>query len=81
MYAADAVDEEIDAMAVAPVDPAEREVVQKELNVMTKLLEKLTYLKARRRAYSHGRSRGINDMNVSMSAHHPSSSIPSAPSA
>jgi len=81
MYTADAVDEELDAMARNPVDPAEREVLQEELRVMTQLLQKLTELEARRRSYMHGRSRRSNARNASASgARQTSSSNPPAPS-
>ena len=48
VYATDAVEEELDAMAQTPVGPAGREVLHKELKSLTKLLEKLTDLEARR---------------------------------
>ena len=80
MYTADAVDEELDAMAKTPVDPAEGEVLRKEFKVMTKLLKKLADLEARRRSYLHSRSRRANDMNAPTGgAHHPSSSVPPPP--
>ena len=65
MYTADAVDEALDAMARTPVDPAEREIPRKELKVIGKLLDKLTYLEARRRSYLHSQSRRTNNMNAS----------------
>jgi len=51
-------------MARNPVDPAEREVLQKELKVMTQLLQMLTDLEARRRSYSQARSRLGSNMNA-----------------
>ena len=83
MCTADAVDEELDAMIRTPVDPAERDVLQKELRLMTQLLENLThYLETRRRPYSHARVRRANNMNASTSgAHQPSSSVPTFQSA
>ena len=78
MYTADAVDEELDAMANTPVDPAEREVLRKELKVIEKLLKKLTYLEARRRSYLCSQSRHTDNMNAPASgAHHTSSALPS----
>ena len=56
MYTADAVDEELNAMAQTPGDPAEQEVSQKELKTMSKLFDKLTNLEARRRSYINSRS-------------------------
>jgi len=80
MYTADAVDEELDAMVRIPVDPAEQEVLHKELKLMAKLLEKLTYLEARRRSYVDSRSRRTN-MNASTNgAGQTSTSNPSVPS-
>ena len=59
-------------MVRTPVDPAEQEVLNKELWLMAELLEKLTDLKARRRA-----SRRTNNMNVPRgNAYDPSSSVP-----
>ena len=82
MYTANAVDDELDAMVRTPVDPAEQEVLNKELKLMTKLLEKLTHLEARRRGYSHARSSRTNDMNgPTGGAHHTSSSFLPPPSA
>jgi len=75
---ADAVDEELDTMIRTPADPAERDVLQKELKLMMQLLEKLThYLETRRR-----RVRRANNMNASTSGvHQPSSSVPASQSA
>jgi len=83
MCTADAVDEELDTMIRTPADPAERDVLQKELKLMMQLLEKLThYLETRRRPYSHARVRRANNMNASTSGvHQPSSSIPPSQSA
>ena len=82
MYTADAVDEELDAMARTTVDPAEREVLKKELKVMAKLLDKLTYLEAHRRSYLHSQSRRTNNMNASASGTHQTSpSVPPSQSA
>ena len=81
MYTANAVDDELDAMVRTPVDPAEQEVLNKELKLLTKLLEKLTNLEARRRGYSQAQSRQTNDINAPTgAAHHPSSSVPPPPS-
>ena len=82
MYTANAVDDELDAMVRTPVDPAEQEVLNKELKVLTELLEKLTHLEARRRGYSQVGSRQTNDINAPIGGpHHPSSSVPPPPSA
>jgi len=72
MYTADAVDEELDAMVQTLVDPAEREVLHRELKLMTKLLEKLTNLEARRRSYLHSRSSRVSTSG----SHESSSSVP-----
>ena len=77
MYTADAVDEELNAMAQTPVDPAEQEVLQKDLKTMSKLFDKLTNLEARRRSYINSRSAGTNNMGASASgARQTSSSVP-----
>ena len=82
MYTANAVDDELDAMVQTPVDPAEQEVLQRELKLLAKLLEKLTGLEARRRSYLHSRARRANNMDAPTSgAHQTSSSNPPAPSA
>ena len=81
-YAADAVDEELDAMIQTPVDPAEWEVLQKELKLMAKLLDKLTYLETRCRSYLQPRSRRPDEMNPSTGgAGQTSPSNPPGPSA
>ena len=82
MYTANAVDDELDAMVQTPVDPAEREVLQRELKVMAKLLKKLTDLEARRRSYLRSRSHRANNMDASTSgARQTPTSNPPAPSA
>ena len=80
MYTANAAGDELDAMVQTPVDHAERDVLQKELKLMTKLLEKLTYPEARRCSYLHSRSRQANNMNVPASGARQTSSYPPAPS-
>ena len=82
MYTANAVDDELDATTQTPVDPVERDALQKELELIAELLEKLTYLKARRQSYLHSRSRQANNTNGPASAmRQTSSSHPPAPSA
>ena len=77
MYTANAVDDELDAMVRTPVDPAERDVLEKELELMVKLLEKLTDLEARRRSYLRSRSRRATNTNTPTSGAQQPSSVPS----